>query len=59
MKLFNFTTAESADNMTLTNTLSNTSVYNKLQKVSSIWFYRECLDSERVKELVKAHNYLF
>ena len=59
MKLFNFTAAESADNMTLTNTLSNTSVYNKLQKVSSIWFYRECLDSERVKELVKAHNYLF
>ena len=54
-----YSVAKNADNMVLSNAVSETSIYNNRQQVDSIWFYADCLDKERVQELVKVHNYLF
>ena len=54
-----YSVAKNADNMILSNAVSETSIYNNRQQIDSIWFYADCLDKERVQELVKVHNYLF
>ena len=54
-----YSVAKNADDMVLSNSISKTSIYNSRQKINSIWFYDDCLDKERVHELVKVHNYLF
>ena len=59
LKVDNFTVAKNANDMILTNSISDTSEYNSRQQINSILFYDDCLNRERVFELVKVHNYLF
>lgn len=54
----NFKVAKNAYGMVLTNSTSTTNEYDSTQQISSIWFYQDCLDKEKIHELVKAHSYL-
>ena len=54
----NFVSPVSGEDMIISNSISDSSVYSKLQKTNSIYFFNKYFNAGEVKELSRIHNYL-
>lgn len=54
----NFVSPVSGEDMIISNSISDSSVYSKLQKTNSIYFFNKYFNTGEVKELSRIHNYL-